>query len=513
MNFKRKGKPRGLLYVLLLLVIVAGSLTARSDTLGGWEKEAPPATNAASLATSEPTPSPTPLIVASPTKIPAAQASASAPIINTATPTPLPTATLLLLGEGNATQGIAERSASPLPAAQTARAASSALPTRSIQVLPLSQEPVTASPSPTASSTPAVSQPAVTSLPSFTPMITAAPTPAATAPPATSAVAEATMDSRKETVTILPSFTPMDTLAPATAPPLTPSPEPTASPVAAVLTPPATAEPTQTPPPTPQPTPQPTPVPQPTPTVRPGPTPTYEYTSDSLRLEIIRHESDQLVYFATEIWLSDITQLRSAFSQDEFDSSTEIVQDIAVRNNALIAFNGDFATFNNGGIIIRNGEVFRRNRSTRQLMLIDREGNFIPYIVPPENSEEMADQFAQQGIWHTFVFGPVLVQDGQAVTLPSDFFISMRAKEPRTAIGQLGPLHYLVLVVDGRQDGYSRGVTLGELQQMFLDHGALTAFNLDGGGSTTLFYDGNVLNSPANGGQRRVPDILYISRE
>lgn len=288
---------------------------------------------------------------------------------------------------------------------------------------------------------------------------------------------------------------------------------------------PATETATPTVAPTVQITPSPTPVITPVPTEkppavvlsatatpRPGPTPTYEYTNDAgVRIEITRHAQEKLVYFATEIWLTDITQLRSAFSSDKFNSATEPVQDIAVRNNALLAFNGDFATFNDGGIIIRNGDVYRTNRSTRQMLVIDRNGDFIPYVDPPENAEEAAAEFHDQNVWHTLIFGPVLVENGQPVELPKSFFINTKgAKEPRTAIAQLGPLHYLLLVVDGRQDDYSRGVSLPELQEMFLEYGVETAFNLDGGGSTTLVFHGNVLNEPANGGQRHVPDILYI---
>ena len=68
-------------------------------------------------------------------------------------------------------------------------------------------------------------------------------------------------------------------------------------------------------------------------------------------------------------------------------------------------------------------------------------------------------------------------------------------REPRTAIGQLGPLHYLILVVDGRQDA-SQGMLFSELQDTFVSYGVISAYNLDGGGSSTLYYNGEVINSP-----------------
>ncbi len=239
--------------------------------------------------------------------------------------------------------------------------------------------------------------------------------------------------------------------------------------------------------------------------------PAYQHISNDSRVEIWEKSENGSVYFAAEIWLTDPSQIRSAFSSEQFDGPTETVEDIADRNGAVLAINGDFAVFNNGGIIIRNGEVYRQHNSTRQLLVIDANGDFVPYTVPPEDPDEAVAAFLAEGVLQTFVFGPVLVENGEAVPLPHDFFINTKgAREPRTVIAQLGPLHYLFVVVDGRQDQYSRGMTLLEVQEMMVSCGAQTAFNLDGGGSSTLYFNGNVLNRPANGSQRRVPDIVFI---
>lgn len=238
----------------------------------------------------------------------------------------------------------------------------------------------------------------------------------------------------------------------------------------------------------------------------------WSYDNGSIRIEITEHKEHGAIYFTVELWLSDIMQLQSAFSSNKFDSTTETVKDIAGRHNAILAINGDFATFNNGGIIIRNGELYRANKSTRQLLIIGQNGDFSAFTDPPEDAKNAASRFLEQGVWHTCVFGPVLVENGQPVELPDRFFIKPSAHEPRTAIAQLEPLHYLMIIVDGRQDGYSNGITLAELRNLFILYGAETAFNLDGGGSTTLYFDGEVLNRPANGYARRVPDIFFIER-
>ena len=66
----------------------------------------------------------------------------------------------------------------------------------------------------------------------------------------------------------------------------------------------------------------------------------------------------------------------------------------------------------------------------------------------------------------------------------------------------------LVIVADGRQPGYSDGMTLPELQNLMVQYGAQTALNLDGGGSTELWFSGQILNSPCGGHERRLSDII-----
>ena len=83
---------------------------------------------------------------------------------------------------------------------------------------------------------------------------------------------------------------------------------------------------------------------------------------------------------------------------------------------------------------------------------------------------------------------------------------------PRTAIGQISELHYVVIVSDGRTSE-STGLSLLELAQEFKDRGCTTAYNLDGGGSSTMYFNGEIVNNPTDGkssGEREVSDIVYF---
>ena len=101
-------------------------------------------------------------------------------------------------------------------------------------------------------------------------------------------------------------------------------------------------------------------------------------------------------------------------------------------------------------------------------------------------------------------FGPALIIDGKPQhTETSDL-------HPRTAVGQLACGSLLFIVIDGRQAGWSKGITVNDLRDLFMERGAVNAFNLDGGGSATMVYEGKVLNKPSDGRLRVVANNIVI---
>lgn len=241
---------------------------------------------------------------------------------------------------------------------------------------------------------------------------------------------------------------------------------------------------------------------------------TYQYFDERLAVQIQARYSDELAYFVCDIQMTDSTALHTALSQDKPKGRTEKTSTIASRHSAVLAINGDGYYMHSEGIIIRDGVLLRAKTSGRHLLAVDSQGDLT--VIADRKGEKpkvLAEELLSSGIRQTWEFGPELVRDGEAVPMPTNFkLISVREsqKEPRTAIGQIGPLHYVVIVVDGRKSGYSEGISLTDLQRLFLDAGAKTAFNLDGGGSTTLYFCGEVINRPSSGGERLVTDIIYF---
>jgi exopolysaccharide biosynthesis protein len=235
----------------------------------------------------------------------------------------------------------------------------------------------------------------------------------------------------------------------------------------------------------------------------------WQYQDDTRSITINQVSGNGITYFVADVQLSQVTGFQTAL-----DNGGETVSSLAETAGAVLAVNGDDCGTHDHGIIIRNGKLLRAKTTTRNLLIVDANGDMaVKTDRNGENSAALGKQLIDAGVWQSFEFGPELVSNGEAAEFnPAFNLISTRATrlEPRTAIGQIGPLHYVLLVVDGRQEGYSEGITLPGLQQLFLQYGAEIAMNLDGGGSTEIWFQGQILNKPSGGVERTVTDILYF---
>ncbi len=224
--------------------------------------------------------------------------------------------------------------------------------------------------------------------------------------------------------------------------------------------------------------------------------------------------SATVTYYVADVVLGDATDLRSAFAKDQFgENITELTSEIAADNDALFAVNGDYYGFRDTGIVIRNGVVYR-DEPAREGLVFYTDGRVEVY----DETETSAAELLADGAWNTLSFGPAIVEDGVVVDGIDEVEVdtnfgnhSIQGDQPRTAVGVIDENHLVFVVVDGRQQGYSAGVTLTELAVILVDLGATTAYNLDGGGSSTMYFDGEVVNSPSNGGERGTSDILYVA--
>ena len=108
--------------------------------------------------------------------------------------------------------------------------------------------------------------------------------------------------------------------------------------------------------------------------------------------------------------------------------------------------------------------------------------------------------------------GPQIVRNGAPIFRAGEVFTTKQLgpRAPRSAVGQLRDGRIVLVAVDGRQPGYSIGLTNFELAQALVRLGAVTGMALDSGGSTTMAFDGTLLNRPSDGKERRISTALMF---
>ena len=234
----------------------------------------------------------------------------------------------------------------------------------------------------------------------------------------------------------------------------------------------------------------------------------YEDENIKINIETVQ-KYDSTIYVA-DIQVSDVSYLKTAFANNTYGRNIKATtSETAAAQNAIFAINGDYYGFRDGGYVLRNGTTYRdtaRSAGDDDALVIDNEGNFA--IV----SESQTSMAALSDNWQILSFGPGLVENSQITVDSSSEVSQAMTSNPRTAIGQISELHYVVIVSDGRTSE-STGLSLLELAQEFKDRGCTTAYNLDGGGSSTMYFNGEIVNNPTDGkssGEREVSDIVYF---
>lgn len=238
------------------------------------------------------------------------------------------------------------------------------------------------------------------------------------------------------------------------------------------------------------------------------------YKDDNIKISIeTTRKYDSTLYIAN-IQVSDPSYLKTALAHQTFGRNiTATTSVIAKENHAIFAINGDFYGFRDSGYVLRNGVAYRDTSSGAEDddLVIDKDGNLSIISEGKVSLDSLSDQKA----WQVLSFGPGLVENGNVVVDSASEVGRAMSSNPRTAIGQVSKLHYMVIVSDGRTSE-SEGLSLVQLAQEFKDRGCTTAYNLDGGGSSTMVFNGKVINKPTSGrsiGERKVSDIVYIGYE
>ena len=208
-----------------------------------------------------------------------------------------------------------------------------------------------------------------------------------------------------------------------------------------------------------------------------------------------------------KVRLHDVNALRMVLAEDQVGSRGETTRSAAERYDAVLGVNAGGHFFHEGkmyplGITVVDGEIANFNP--------DSELSFVGFNSSGElvgGNISTREQIKEKEILQGASFLPTLLKNGEKQPIPAD---RANTRHPRTLIGHFKNGDLLFIVIDGRREGWSMGVTLEEAQEKLQEFNVRDAYNLDGGGSSTFYYDGKVLNRPSDGVERRVSTNIVV---
>ena len=231
----------------------------------------------------------------------------------------------------------------------------------------------------------------------------------------------------------------------------------------------------------------------------------YRSEDMDINIEHIVKEEPNLEMWIATIKIADSDQIKSAFAGGEFSQDIKKRTSVIAKDiNAVLAIDGSAVGFNDNGRIIRDGIIYRDSDLDCEPLIIKENGDFVVY----QYGEKTAQEILDLGGVETYDFGPTLIKDNEILDIYGEWYKTV--KDSRTVIGQKGPLEYVILVADGRSEK-SEGISLYDAALELKNKGCYIGYNLDGGGSSTIYFNGEVLNNPSDIiGERRISDILYF---
>lgn len=235
------------------------------------------------------------------------------------------------------------------------------------------------------------------------------------------------------------------------------------------------------------------------------------YEDENIKITInTYYEYDTSIYVA-DVVVKNSNYLKTAFANNTYGKNiTAKTSTIADEVGAILAINGDYYGVQESGYVLKNGVIYRNSaKKTQEDLVIYEDGSF--EII--NESDITLEELLEKGAYNVLSFGPALVENGNVSVSTTDEVGKAMASNPRTAIGMIDENHYVFVVSDGRTSK-SEGLSLYELATFMKSLDVNIAYNLDGGGSSTMYFNGNIINNPTTMGrnisERSVSDIVYI---
>ncbi|MBF1724557.1 MAG: phosphodiester glycosidase family protein [Streptococcus sp.] len=236
----------------------------------------------------------------------------------------------------------------------------------------------------------------------------------------------------------------------------------------------------------------------------------YEDDTKSITIETYERNNTQ-IHVAT-VKIKGNASIKTALADETYGRNVTAKTSTTAKSvNAVLAINGDYYGARDAGYVVRNGQLLRSQSQSadQEDLVIYKDGSF--GII--KEGDITAQQLVDNGAMQVLSFGPALIENGQVTVDSSDEVGKAMASNPRTAIGIVDDNTYVFVVSDGRTSE-SQGLSLKQLAEFMKELNVTTAYNLDGGGSSSMYFNGQIINKPTTNGrnieEREVSDIVYL---
>lgn len=239
------------------------------------------------------------------------------------------------------------------------------------------------------------------------------------------------------------------------------------------------------------------------------------YLDESIFVICWKESGSGTVYNFCEIGTAHSSQLRKYITENKYGSGKRLTTSTMAKDaNAVVAINGDFYGYRRDGIVVYQSDICRlRARKGTHHCFIDKRGDLVVTREYLSSSKEILGKFIEENdIRFSLAFGPILVEEGKILSYPPGGYLYGQISQnySRSAIGQLGSLHYLLCTADGGVGG-TKGTTINVFAKKMGEKGCVTAYALDGGQTATIVFNNKVFNRVGYGSERLISDMIYFA--
>jgi len=236
------------------------------------------------------------------------------------------------------------------------------------------------------------------------------------------------------------------------------------------------------------------------------------YLDDTILAITWKQRVENTAFTFAEVKLIHPSQFRRHLSGEEFGSGTlALTSEMSRSVNAVLGCSGDYYSYRRRGLVIVDGKAEKYAVGLGDFCYINGEGDLIMERDQPFKTVEDVQAYADENdIRFSLSFGPILVKDGENICPKNYNLGEVKERYSRAALCQMDKLHYLYIAAGMEGEAFGL-MTMRTFSKHVAATGCRQAYALDGGQTTTIVLNNEVVNHVNYGSERRISDIIYFA--